>query len=315
MAFHRRVPAHTFTPPPVPDLFSVTDMATPPPPPVQAKPEPAPAKANPPPPPPPPAKVHDHHKMAPMLAKLVALGQNIYIGGPAGSGKTTAAEKACEAAGRKLFVLTPVADKFEVTGYVQPHSGKLLETQVTQWATTEGAYLLIDEVDGGMPGPLLTLNSILAQGWFVIPGNGRVQVPAYNRVIATANTWGAGADSEYTGRNKLDASFINRFPARLMWDYDPDFEISLAMGRVGSWKPPEWKPLNLPVQEKWAKDMHTMRRNAKTHGIKVMITPRDILAHCARMSAGFTQQESLDCSFLATVKPDIRAKLMEGVRL
>ena len=44
-------------------------------------------------------------------------------------------------------------------------------------------------------------------------------------VIATANTWGNGADRQYCGSNQLDAATLDRFAGgRLEADYDPDYE-------------------------------------------------------------------------------------------
>jgi len=37
-----------------------------------------------------------------------------------------------------------------------------------------------------------------------------------------------GASADYCGATKLDAAFLSRFPARLSWNIDKSFEVSIA---------------------------------------------------------------------------------------
>jgi hypothetical protein len=74
---------------------------------------------------------------------------------------------------------------------------------------------------------LLTVNPHLANGVATFP-DGQIKRHKDCLIICTANTWGNGANADYCGATKLDAAFMSRFPARLSWNIDKAFEMSIA---------------------------------------------------------------------------------------
>ena len=69
---------------------------------------------------------------------------------------------------------------------------------------------------------------------FVVKSRNAVIARLYNavfnfRIVAAGNTYGTGADAEYTGRYQLDASSLDRF-AILDVTYDRNIERALAGG-------------------------------------------------------------------------------------
>lgn len=235
------------------------------------------------------------HARFPLLLRLMASNSgHIFLSGPPGSGKTHAAEAAATALKREFFVVPPVGDKFEVTGF-RDAQGNFQDTAVHRWAkAAPGAVLLLDEVDGGFPQALLAMNAMMANGIGVFPHE-QVRIPPEHLVIANGNTWGGGADFDFTGRCKLDAAFLNRFPNKLVWDYDENLEASIAGSRP------------------FASYIQAIRARAREKQIKLIITPRDTRAYAFKRAAGLSHNEALETGFMATVPPETREKLLAGL--
>jgi cobaltochelatase CobS len=78
---------------------------------------------------------------------------------------------------------------------------------------------------------LLCANSALANGHITVPqrlGNQRVNRGENVGIVATANTYGTGADPIYSGRNQLDGATLDRFIVVEM-TYDEKLETEMAM--------------------------------------------------------------------------------------
>lgn len=238
-----------------------------------------------------------YHKQYPSMLRLIAANcGNIMLSGPAGSGKTTAVEKAAEALSRQLFIVPPIGDKYEVIGFVGA-TGNYVESAVYRWAKAPpGSILLLDEVDGSMAQALLALNVPLANGIACFPHE-QIQIPREHIAIANGNTWGGGASADYCGRSKLGAAFLSRFPNRLPWDYDEAFERAIS---------------GHPDR---ARFIQGVRNNARMSGVKLIITPRDTQAYCKKRAAGFSHLEACETSFLAQLTKDVQDKLTAGLEV
>lgn len=146
--------------------------------------------------------------------------------GPAGGGKTTAAEQVAEALGLPFYTDGALSGAHELVGF-ENAVGKYKLTSFRK-AFEHGGVYLADELDGSDPAAVLALNSALANGFMSFPDQAE-PIRAHEKfyIIAAANTFGRGADRLYIGRNQLDASTLDRFGA-LTWDYDETLERALA---------------------------------------------------------------------------------------
>lgn len=208
------------------------------------------------------------------LLKLCAVrrkgtGLNIWMTGPAGSGKTTAAENCAKALGIPFKFTGAIDNEFKLLGFIDA-SGKCVRTAFRE-AYEHGGVFLLDEVDGCHPAALLALNAALANGYCDFP-DGAVMRHADCVIIAAANTWGQGATHEYVGRAKLDAASLDRF-VMMPWQYDEALERDTC-GRP-----------------QWAQWVQAVRAKALSVGEKVIISPRASYDGAALLMQGFTRDE------------------------
>lgn len=168
-----------------------------------------------------------HDEFETILGYL-AEGDAVYLYGSAGTGKSIIGKQVAEALNFDYYPTQAISEEFKVTGY-QTANGEYIETSFYKAFKYGGVYM-IDEIDASHPDVLVVLNTALANGYFDFP-NGRVDAHENFRCIAAGNTAGRGADNEYTGRQQIDLSTLDRF-----WlveiDYCKPIEIEIARGNT-----------------------------------------------------------------------------------
>ena len=161
------------------------------------------------------------------VLKYVANHHNVYLYGPAGSGKNVICEQVAQALGVPFYYQNTIITKFDVTGYKNA-AGEFEETEFYK-AWTQGGVFMLDEADNACAEALVTLNAALANGYYSFPGIGRVECSPNFYCVAAGNTNGQGATDEYCGRYKMDESSRDRF-AFVDIDYDPEIEEGICGG-------------------------------------------------------------------------------------
>ncbi len=163
-----------------------------------------------------------YHKNHDKLKSCIESGAIPMLVGPAGTGKSTAAEQIAKELGLKFYMANRIQNTFELVGFVDA-SGKYVTTQFFE-AFTKGGLFLFDEVDASSPEALVTINAALAQKIMAFPGQPKA-LPMHKdfKVVCAGNTFGTGPSLEYTGRNKLDAATLDRFMI-IEWGYDEQLE-------------------------------------------------------------------------------------------
>lgn len=166
---------------------------------------------------------------------------------------------------------------FDVTGFADAN-GNYHDTPFYR-AFTQGHVYCIDEMDASYPEALIVLNSALAQRHYTFPSVGYVTAHPDFRVVAGGNTSGKGADEEYTARQVLDSSSLDRFK-EIPIDYSPAIEKHLAKG-----------------QDEMLEFLRDLRVTAKNNNIQLLVTYRAItglLDGLEGVEAGFlTLEEAL----------------------
>jgi cobaltochelatase CobS len=229
------------------------------------------------------------HKQFPTLLKAVGAGCHVWLAGPAGSGKTTAAEAVANALNLPFSFDGAMDTEYKVVGFTDAQ-GRIVSTAFRR-AYTEGGVHLFDECDASLAPATLAINAALANGYAAFPDGMAKKHPNF-RCIAAANTWGLGATFDYVGRNKLDAAFLDRF-VRLNWDYDEMLERDISGN-------PEWCTY-----------VQTMRMRAKAKGLKVVISPRATLYGAQLLAAGMTKAEVIDLTLRNGMRPEDFASIQK----
>lgn len=156
------------------------------------------------------------HGALPALKRLALAGVPIFLHGPAGCGKTTLAEHLCDTLNEVrgtdyefgFASMTAGTSPGEFKGRITL-DGFLPSLFVKVFS--EGGVFLFDELDAGDENLLTLLNSALANGYFV--DNKAVKHYAHEHFVpvAAGNTLGLGANTSYTGRNRIDGATLDRF--------------------------------------------------------------------------------------------------------
>lgn len=224
------------------------------------------------------------HQHFTTVVKMLAAGVNVYLYGPAGTGKTQLAENAAHALGKNFAFISVCAQstKSDLLGFINAGGG-YVTTQFREMYEKGGAFL-IDEIDNGNPNILAVLNSALANGYCSFPDK-MVKKHADFICIAAANTFGTGANREYVGRNQLDAATLNRF-VQFEINYDENLE-TVIYG---------------PIAAKVQKIRHQLT------GERVIISMRNIGNTAKLIAAGFTENEALQLAVYNTIPENIKRK-------
>jgi cobaltochelatase CobS len=220
--------------------------------------------------------------------------------GPAGSGKTTAAEYAAKALGLKFFCqsMGPQTSQANLLGYMDANGNYVAGLLYEPF--TEGGLVCIDEIDNSNPGVLTVLNSALSNGYCSFPC-GMARKHDDFVVVACANTWGKGADAQYVGRQQLDAATLNRF-TNVEWNYDEEFEMALVEGKFGK------------TGRQWTLYVQALRHSAERNRVRVILSPRQSLRGARFLTAGMPAEKVEQLVLWNGVATDDRQKITAGQR-
>jgi cobaltochelatase CobS len=196
---------------------------------------------------------------------------NVWLVGPVGSGKTSAAAQVARDLGLPFRFNGAIDNEYKLRGFIDAQ-GRLISPPFRQ-AFEHGGVYLFDECDASMPGAVLAFNSALANGACDFP-DGEVARHPDCIIIAAANTWGQGATHAYVGRMKQDAAFLDRF-VQLEWGYDEDLEHAISRNR------------------QWSSRVQAIRAAIAELGIQHIVSPRASYWGAVLLAAGVPEDQVL----------------------
>jgi cobaltochelatase CobS len=226
------------------------------------------------------------HKAFPKLLRAVSArtrhdkgALNIWLYGPAGTGKSTAARKLAEAFNLAFHTNGPVGSQWDIRGFTDAQ-GKIVETAFRRAWINGGVYCW-DEGDGSAPAALIEANGALATGFASFPDGVFQRHPDCIVIINGNLRPGAAPDATYNGRYKQDTAFVNRFIA-IEWGIDEDLERAL-LGKLDS------------IGEQWLRFVKKLRQKIAERGIKgIVVSPRQTQYGLALLDAGAEMDEVMD---------------------
>lgn len=209
---------------------------------------------------------------------------NVYLVGPAASGKSFAVEQVAKTLDLDYYQHDVTDSAYKVVGYVNPVSGDYHDTPFVKcWIG--GGVVLLDEVEKWDVDAAVALNGATASAYLWLPDGRKVKRHDDCVIVCAGNTKGRGSDGHYTAAGRLDESFLSRF-VMLNFEYDEALERAMT------------------DNEPWAKEVQRCRHLVKQFGIDALITPRDTESGAALISSGFTRQEAAEMTYLSKVDAD-----------
>ncbi len=241
-----------------------------------------------------------HAALADVLCAL-ASGEHVMMVGPAGTGKSTIAHQASTALDRPFYAisLSPQTPASSLLGY-QDANGRYVRSLFRE-AYECGGVFLFDEIDNGHPSILAVMNSALSNGTMAFP-DGMVERHPTFLCVASANTYGRGADRQYVGRSPIDAATLDRFTV-LDVGYDLALEDALAAATgYDAWP-------------KVAGIVRALRANAEGAQMTVVCSPRATVGMCRLLAQGMTWDKAVAGRLRRGLSDTDWAKMSNGVRV
>lgn len=254
------------------------------------------------------------HREFPKLLAAVSQRVNVMLVGPAGSGKTTAAQKVAEVLGLPFYFTGAINSEYKLTGFIDAQ-GRIVNTAFRK-AFVEGGVFLFDEMDGSLPAATLAFNAATANRVFDFPDGTHEAHPDFI-AMAACNTYGNGASRQYVGRNQLDAATLDRY-ATMEWNYDEALEAAImGLPRPGGSpvpkgvKPLETERVNEVVRD-WVQRVQRVRRAIDKLKVRHVVSPRASQIGSKLLAAGWDWNDVEASVIWKGLEPDTINKLKEA---
>lgn len=152
-----------------------------------------------------------YHQKFEEILNYVCNNENVYLYGPAGTGKNVICKQVANALKANYFYNNTLYTKYDCIGYMDA-TGNFVKTVLYDFLKSDGAALMFfDELDNSMAEAVIPLNDLLADGKLTFANGETLYLTEDKHIIAAGNTDGRGATDEYNGRYKMDESTRSRF--------------------------------------------------------------------------------------------------------
>lgn len=227
------------------------------------------------------------------VLKCAAARMNIYLHGPAGTGKSTLAEHIAKALNLPFEWCQALQDKSEFEGFVDAN-GVYHETAFYR-AFKNGGVFLMDELDSTAAEVLVPFNGATAQRKFCFPNGEKVEAHKDFICLAAGNTKGRGGNEAYNGRFQLDASTLDRF-AFVFVDYCKEIDLASCFG-----------------DKELLGKFELLREHIAVSNLPYTVTPRGMKRYCELKAAGIAHKEAIRIALTGSWDDDDAKRLLNGI--
>jgi MoxR-like ATPase len=239
-----------------------------------------------------------------ILAAMVR-GRNVWLHGPAGTGKTTWPMQLCARTGRPfaLVACDDTTEAPELTGMTVPHQGgvRWQDGVLTAAMRVPHCVILIDEPTVARAGALMVLQSVLANRMLSIKETGEVVRCAEGvRFLVADNTNGTGGGTAegYEGTRRMNRAMLDRFSAFVRFDYLPtDQEAEALVAHTSCTPQLAYILVECATLTRKARVTHALglrRLIAWAEALTDGITPRAAFEYCVLNSCARDDREPIE---------------------
>lgn len=220
------------------------------------------------------------HPVFPDVMAAVQAKVNVWLVGPAGTGKTYLANQVAQTLEVPFGFISLTATKpiSDILGY-RDATGSYHDTSFRR-VYENGGVFLFDECDNGNANTLGCVNAALANGHMEFPDKLVTKHPD-TYIIAAANTYGTGADRQYVGRMQLDAAFLDRFGAYIEMPVDEALETTLAYAECEDHS----------KVDSLLSTVRKLRKNASDQKLPLLFSPRCSINGARMLQAGWSMEQ------------------------
>ena len=168
-----------------------------------------------------------YHEHFDDIITAVIEDSNPYMIGPSGCGKTFLVGQIAKLLGLEYLDIGYINEEYDLLGFQTADGG--YNYPAFYRAYKYGGIVFCDEFDNGNIRAAVKLNSFMSNSKnasYCFPNGERVMRHPNFRIIAAGNTAGDGADRNYSTREKIEESLMQRFTA-IYVDYDNRLEENI----------------------------------------------------------------------------------------